>query len=162
MEAYGAMLDNADQNVGKLVAFLQSLGELDNTIILFSSDNGGTDAGGEHGMVLNNRRYSGLPPQSLEHERGMLAELGGPQSISLYPTAWGEVSNTPFPSFKTYTGGGGRRVSFIASWPERIRARGDFRRQLMHVTDVMPTLLDLAGVPRLETSTASRRCPSTA
>ena len=152
MEAYAGMLDNADQNVGKLVAFLESIGELDNTIILFSSDNGGTDAGGEHGMVLNNRRYSGLPAHSMEHERGMLSQLGGPQSIALYPTAWGEVSNTPFPSFKTYTGGGGRRVSFIASWPAQLKERGAIRRHFMHVTDVMPTLLDMAGVPRLETS----------
>lgn len=152
MEAYAAMLDNADQNVGKLVAFLEVIGELDNTIILFSSDNGGTDAGGEHGMVLNNRRYSGLPPLSLEHERGMISQLGGPQSISLYPTAWGEVSNTPFPSFKTYTGAGGRRVSFIASWPAGIKDRGAIRPQFMHVTDVMPTLLEMVGVPRLEMS----------
>jgi arylsulfatase len=152
MEAYAAMLDNADQNVGRLVAFLRELGELDNTIILFSSDNGGTDAGGEHGMVNNNRRYSGLPTQPLAHERAVVGELGGPRSVSLYPTAWGEVSNTPFPSFKTYTGGGGRRVSFIASWPARIGDAGKIRRQFMHVTDVMPTLLDLAGVPRLETS----------
>ncbi len=152
MEAYAAMLDNADQNVGKLVAYLTAIGELDNTIILFSSDNGGTDAGGEHGMVLNNRRYSGLPERSMEEERSMVSLLGGPQSMSLYPTAWGEVSNTPFPSFKTYTGGGGRRVSFIASWPARIRDRGTIRSQFMHVTDVMPTLLDLAGVQRLETN----------
>ena len=152
MEAYAAMLDNADQNVGRLVAFLGALGELDNTIILFSSDNGGTDAGGEHGMVNNNRRYSGLPTQPLAEERAMVDALGGPRSVSLYPTAWGEVSNTPFPSFKTYTGAGGRRVSFIASWPARIRDGGAIRRQFMHVTDVMPTLLDLAGVPRLETS----------
>jgi len=152
MEAFAGMLDNADQNVGKLVRYLEDIGELDNTIILFSSDNGGTDAGGEHGMVLNNRRYSGLPNHSMEHERGMLSQLGGPQSISLYPTAWGEVSNTPFPSFKTYTGGGGRRVSFIASWPATIKDRGTIRRQFMHVTDVMPTLLDLAGVPKLDVS----------
>ena len=82
----------------------------------------------------------------------MLGQLGGPRSVALYPTAWGEVSNTPFPSFKTYTGGGGRRVSFIASWPARIKDVGALRRQFMHVTDVMPTLLDLASVPRLETS----------
>ncbi|MFN0160395.1 MAG: arylsulfatase [Burkholderiales bacterium] len=150
MEAFAGMLDNADQNIGKLTAFLESIGELDNTIILFSSDNGGTDAGGEHGMVQNNRRYSGLPTQSLEHERNHLHELGGPKSVSLYPTAWGEVSNTPFPSFKTYTGGGGRRVSFIASWPAKIKDTGAIRRQFMHVIDVMPTLLELAGVPRLE------------
>ncbi len=152
MEAYAAMLDNADQNIGKLVAFLATIGELDNTIILFSSDNGGTDAGGAHGMINNNRRYSGLPTRPMAQERTRLDELGGPQSISLYPTAWGEVSNTPFPSFKTYTGGGGRRVSFIASWPARITQRGAVRRQFMHVIDVMPTLLDLAGVKRLETS----------
>ena len=103
-------------------------------------------------MVLNNRRYSGLPTHTLAHERGMLAQLGGPQSISLYPTAWGEVSNTPFPSFKTYTGGGGRRVSFIASWPAQLKDRGTIRRQFMHVIDVMPTLLDMAGVPPLESS----------
>ncbi len=155
MEAFAGMLDNADQNVGKLVKFLEEIGELENTIILFSSDNGGTDAGGEHGMVLNNRRYSGLPTHTIEHERGMLSQLGGPQSISLYPTAWGEVSNTPFPSFKTYTGGGGRRVSFIASWPARLKDRGAIRRQFMHVIDVMPTLLDMAGVERLQTSHGS-------
>ena len=83
------MLDNADQNVGKLVAFLGRLGELDNTIILFSSDNGGTDAGGEHGMVLNNRRYSGLAAAIARARARHAAELGGPQSISLYPTALG-------------------------------------------------------------------------
>ena len=150
MEAYAAMLDNADQNVGKLVSFLESISELDNTIILFSSDNGGTDAGGEHGMINNNRRYSGLPTQDLSHERQMFEKIGGPQSISLYPTAWGEVSNTPLPSFKTYTGGGGRRVSFIASWPQKIKDQGSVRNQFIHVTDVMPTLLDLAGVSRVE------------
>ena len=150
MEAYAAMLDNADQNVGKLVSFLDSIGELDNTIILFSSDNGGTDAGGEHGMINNNRRYSGLPTQDLSYERQMFEKIGSPQSISLYPTAWGEVSNTPLPSFKTYTGGGGRRVSFIASWPQKIKDQGSVRNQFIHVTDVMPTLLDLAGVSRVE------------
>ncbi len=149
MEAYAGMLDNADQNVGKLVAFLQQIGELDNTIILFSSDNGGTDAGGEHGMVNNNRRYSGLPVRDVQHDRANIGQLGRAQSCSLYPTAWGEVSNTPFPSFKTYTGGGGRRVSFIASWPARLQDTGRIRRQFMHVTDVMPTLLELAGVPPL-------------
>lgn len=152
MEAYAAMLDNADQNVGKLVAFLSSIGELDNTIILFSSDNGGTDAGGSVGMVNNNRRYSGLPLQPLAHERAMVDRLGGPQSVSLYPTAWGEVSNTPFPSFKTYTGAGGRRVSMLVSWPAKIRDAGSIRRQFMHVTDLMPTLLDVAGVATLDTN----------
>ena len=65
--------------------------------------------GGEHGLFNNNRRYSGLPNHPLEYEQAHAAELGSGRSIAIYPTAWGEVSNTPFPSFKSYTGGGGRR-----------------------------------------------------
>ena len=80
MEAYAAMLDNADQNIGRLVDFLRGIGELDNTIILFSSDNGGTDAGGEHGMINNNRRYSGLPARSPKQERNRVEQLCGPTS----------------------------------------------------------------------------------
>ena len=150
METYAAMLDCVDQNVGKLVGALRQLGELDNTIIVFSSDNGGTDAGGEIGMFNNNRRYMGLPPSPIEQERDRVTTLGGPQSVSLYPTAWGEVCNTPFPSFKTYTGGGGRRVSFLLSWPAVLGEPGARREHFVHVTDVMPTLLDLAGVSALE------------
>jgi arylsulfatase len=143
------MLDCVDQNLGRLVAFLEQLGELDDTIILFASDNGGTDAGGPTGMFNNYRRFMGLPPPPVESERAAAHDLGSPRSASLYPTGWGQVSNTPFPSFKTYTGAGGRRVSFIVSWPGRIKEGGAIRTQFAHVTDVMPTLLELAGVPRL-------------
>ncbi len=150
MEVFAAMLDNVDQNVGRLTAFLDQIGELENTIILFSSDNGGTDAGGPTGMFNNSRRYMGLASPPPEIERANAADLGTPRSAPLYPTGWGEVSNTPFPSFKTYTGAGGRRVSFIVSWPKRIQEGGAIRTQFTHVTDVMPTLLDLAGVPALK------------
>jgi len=149
MEAYAGMLDNADQNVGKLVRCLADLNELENTLIVFTSDNGGTDAGGMHGAFNLNRLYAGLPARSASQELATADDIGGPRSCALYPTAWGEVSNTPFPSFKTYTGAGGRRVSLIVSWPARIADHGEIRRQFMHVTDVMPTLLSLAGVSAL-------------
>jgi len=64
---------------------------------------------------------------------------------------WAQVSNAPFPSYKTYTGGG-RRVSFIVSWLDKLADCGAIRSQFAHVIDVMPTLLDLAGVPALSTS----------
>lgn len=150
MECYAAMIDCVDQNVGKLVAFLERIGERDNTIILITSDNGGTDAGGTSGMFNNNRRYMGLAPPSKEVERATAHDLGSPRSASLYPTGWGEVSNTPFPSFKTYTGAGGRRVACVVSWPARIRDAGAVRRQFVHVTDVMPTLLEIAGAEPLK------------
>jgi arylsulfatase len=149
MECYAAMIDCVDQNVGKLVAFLERIGERDNTVILITSDNGGTDAGGPAGMFNNNRRYMGLAPPAKEVERATAHDLGSPRSASLYPTGWGQVSNTPFPSFKTYTGAGGRRVACIVNWPEGIADQGAVRRQFVHVTDVMPTLVDLAGAQPL-------------
>ena len=151
MEVYAAMLDRVDQNIGRLLAFLEEIGERENTIILFSSDNGGTDGGGPLGMYNNAGRYMGLGPLAPEEERALADDLGSARSIPLYPTGWGEVSNTPFPTYKTYTGGGGRRVSFLVSWPARIRDGGAVREQFVHVTDVMPTLLDCAGVAPLAT-----------
>jgi arylsulfatase len=131
--------------------FLESLGALDNTIIMFASDNGGTSAGGPVGAVYNNRRMSGLPDRPLARERELTELLGGPQSEALYPTGWGQMCNTPFPTYKTYTGGGGRRVTYIISWPAQIKDTGKIRSQCIYVTDVMPTLLDLAGLKTLDT-----------
>jgi arylsulfatase len=150
MECYAAMIDCVDQNIGRLLAFLDEIGERENTIVFVTSDNGATDAGGPVGMFNNNRRYMGLAPPPIEEERASAHDLGSPRSASLYPTGWGELCNAPFPSFKTYTGAGGRRVSCILSWPKRIADPGAIRTQFIHVTDVMPTLLDCAAAPPLE------------
>lgn len=152
METYAAVLDCADQNLGRLVGFLERMGELDNTIIVFSSDNGGSDSAGPSGMVNFNRYAGGLQRLPIEVDVSRTELVGTPRANALYPSGWGQVSNTPFPSYKTYTGGGGRRVSFIVSWPDKLKDLGAIRTQFAHVTDVMPTLLDLAGVPPLEVS----------
>lgn len=146
METYAAMLDCVDQNVGRLVAQLRAMGELDNTIICFAADNGGTSGGGPKGEVFYNRRFAELPPMPVAHDVAMADWIGTGRVPALYPTGWGQVSNTPFPSYKTYTGGGGRRVACIVSWPQAISARNAVSAAFAHVTDVMPTLLDLAGV----------------
>jgi arylsulfatase A-like enzyme len=152
METYAAMLDCADRNLGRLVGFLERLGELDNTIIVFSSDNGGTNSAGPGGNVHFNRRFAGLPalPTAIDAERA--GWIGTGRASAVYPMGWAQVSNAPFPSYKTYTGGGGRRVAFIVSWPEQLRDHGAVRPQFAHVIDVMPTLLDLAGVAPLKLS----------
>jgi arylsulfatase len=152
METYAAMLDCADQSVGRLVAFLGELGELGNTIFVFSSDNGGTNSAGPAGALHFNRRYAGLPALPVEIDLERKAWIGTGRGSAVYPMGWAQVSNTPFPSYKTYTGGGGRRVSLVVSWPDEIKDFAAIRRQFGHVTDVMPTLLDLAGVPALEMS----------
>lgn len=149
MEAYAAVLDCADQNIGRLVEHLENMGELDNTIFVLSSDNGGSSSAGPSGMVNFNRRSGGLTPLSVDVDVTRADIVGTSRATSLYPSGWGQLSNTPFPSYKTYTGGGGRRVSFIVSWPEQLKDVGAVRSQFAHVTDVMPTLLELAGVAPL-------------
>ncbi len=152
METYAAILDCVDQNVGRLVAHLQKIGELDNTIFLFTSDNGGTSSAGPTGMVNFNRRFAGLPPLSVDIDMQRAEWVGTGRATALYPMGWAQVSNAPFPSYKTYTGGGGRRVCFIVSWPAQIKDGGAIRSQFGHVTDVMPTLLELCGAKPMEVS----------
>lgn len=152
METYAGMLDCIDQNVGRLIAHLQDIGELDNTIFLISSDNGGTSAGDVQGAIHFNRRFAGLPPHTVEHNVERKDWIGSGRSNPVYPLGWGQTSNTPFPAYKTQTGGGGRRVSFVVSWPKAITNQGRICEQFAHVTDVMPTLLDLAGVAPLTVS----------
>lgn len=146
METYAAMLDCVDQNTGRLVSFIESLGELDNTIFIVSSDNGGTHAAGPQGEINGNRRYSSLPRLSLDDSLKRADWIGTGRATALYPTGWAQVSNTPFPAYKTQTGAGGRRVACIVSWPDQIPDRNVVRPHFIHVTDLMPTLLDLAGV----------------
>lgn len=152
MEAYAAVLDCADQNIGRVVRLLEQIGELDNTIFVLSSDNGGSSSAGPAGMVNFNRRSGGLASLPVDVDVTRKETVGTPKATALYPSGWGQVSNTPFPSYKTYTGGGGRRVSFVISWPRKLTDFGAIRTQFAHVTDVMPTLLDLAGVSPLTMS----------
>jgi arylsulfatase A-like enzyme len=146
METYAAMLDCVDQNVGKLVELLVQLGELDNTIFVLSADNGGTSSGGPAGAIHFNRRFAGLPGFEVEHSLTRADWIGSGRVNPLYPTGWAQLSNTPFPAYKTQTGAGGRRVACIVSWPTKLTDSGAIRSQFAHVTDLMPTLLDLAGV----------------
>jgi arylsulfatase A-like enzyme len=152
MEVYAAMVDNVDQNLGRLLSTVEALGELDNTIVVFTSDNGGTAEGGPAGT---RSYFSGfvflrdLPP---DWERDVTRDpdlIGGPRTMVHYPRGWGRMSNTPFRFYKGQTFAGGVRVPFLLSWPAGLsRAAGDdgVRRQYQYVTDLAPTLLELAGI----------------
>ncbi len=154
MEVYAAMVDNVDQNLGRLTDTLAALGELDNTIILFTSDNGGTGEGGPEGTRSYFSRFVHHPNLPADWNPDVAREIdliGGPQSLVHYPRGWGMASNTPFRFYKGQTYAGGVRVPFVLSWPAGLpRAQGDsgVRTQYQYVTDLLPTLLELAGVPR--------------
>ncbi|KDN81071.1 arylsulfatase [Kitasatospora cheerisanensis] len=154
MEVYAAMVDNVDQNLGRLTEVLDQLGELDNTIVVFTSDNGGTGEGGAEGTRSYFSRFVHHPNLPADWNPDVQREIdliGGPQSLVHYPRGWGMASNTPFRLYKGQTYAGGVRVPFVLSWPAGLpRAADDsgVRAQYQYVTDLLPTLLELAGVPR--------------
>jgi arylsulfatase A-like enzyme len=149
MEVYAAMVDRIDQNVGRLTGALADLGELDNTIFIFTSDNGASREGEQVGT--SSYYVHLLQGDDVDADHARLDLLGGPQTTPHYPRGWAMASNTPFRLYKINTHAGGHTVPTIVSWPAgmadgRQTGAGEVRRQYTHVTDLLPTICDLIGI----------------
>jgi arylsulfatase len=142
--AFAGMLDHADRHLARLIAFLETAGVRDNTLILVLSDNGASQEGGPLGLVNAMGPYNRRPEPMPEKLR-RLDDIGGPDSHTNFPHGWAMASNTPLRRYKQNTHGGGIRDPFVISWPKRI-AKGELRHQFVHASDLTPTLLELVGV----------------
>ncbi|MEP7085337.1 MAG: sulfatase-like hydrolase/transferase, partial [Betaproteobacteria bacterium] len=146
MELYAALIDNIDQNVGRITAFLKQAGMLDNTLVIVTSDNGANGIGGVEGAVNNlSKRLTRTEDPAAVQRIVASGGLGGHASWPAYPLGWTDVSSTPFRLYKTTTMNGGIRVPLIVHWPDGIRDAGAIRQQWVHVTDLLPTMLDVLG-----------------
>ncbi len=145
MAVYAAMVEHIDDSIGALRAELEAMGEWDDTILLFTSDNGASREGGTSGTTSY---YTHLGGQvDIPKDLARLDDIGGPKTIPHYPQAWAMAGNTPFPLYKTSAHAGGRQVPTVVSWPARWGGHGgQVRTQYGHVSDVLPTLLDAIGV----------------
>ncbi len=128
MAVHAAMIDRMDREIGRVLDQLRTMGAFDNTLVLFASDNGASAE-----MMV---RGDGHDPQ---------AEPGSAGSYLCLGPGWSTVANTPFRRHKTWVHEGGISTPLIAHWPTGIAARNELRRDLCHVIDVLPTVLDLAG-----------------
>jgi arylsulfatase A-like enzyme len=144
MAVYAGMVDNLDQNVGRLLRALEEVGELDNTIFLFLSDNGASREGEAVGTTAYYVHL--LQGDDVEADLARLDQIGGPRTTPHYPRGWAMLGNTPFRLYKINTHAGGHSVPCIVSWPSQITDGGAFRRQYQYVTDVLPTLLECCGL----------------
>jgi arylsulfatase A-like enzyme len=143
--AFAGMLDHADRELARLVAFLEETGVRDDTLILVLSDNGASQEGGPHGFVNAMGPYNGKP-EPMTEKLARLDDIGGPESHSNFPHGWAMASNTPLRRYKQNTHGGGIRDPLVISWPYGIAARGELRTQFAHASDLTPTLLDVLGL----------------
>ena len=144
MAVYAGMVDNIDQQFGRLVAALAELGELDNTVILFTSDNGASREGEAEGTTAYYQHLLGTTDTAADLAR--LDEIGGPTTTPHYPRGWAMASGTPYRLYKINTHAGGHSVPMILAGPGV--PAGERRRQFAHVTDVLPTVLDLLQLER--------------
>ncbi|GAC1449813.1 MAG: arylsulfatase [Isosphaeraceae bacterium] len=134
MAVHAAMVDRMDREIGRVLAQLRGMGAFENTLILFLSDNGAS----AEIMVRDDGHDPSAPPGSAASH------------LCLGP-GWSSAANTPFRRHKTWVHEGGISTPLIAHWPAGIAARGELRRDPGHLIDFVPTVLDLAGVPRPET-----------
>lgn len=126
MAVYAAQIDRVDQNIGKLISLLDGRGELENTLIIFLSDNGAAD---EH-------------PYRGEQD----APIGSRQSYMAYGTGWANTSNTPFRQYKVTQHEGGIATPLVMHWPARTLNRGYIDHAPGHIIDIAPTCFEAAGI----------------
>ncbi len=150
MEVYAAFIEQTDHHLGRVVDFIDALGELDNTIVVVMSDNGASAEGGEHGTFNEVLFFNGIA-EELEDNLAHYAEWGGVDTYPHYSWGWTSAGNTPFRRWKRETYRGGITDPCIVSWPAGIAARGEVRQQYTHVTDIVPTLLEAIGIDSPDT-----------
>jgi arylsulfatase len=144
MAAYAAMIDRMDQSIGRLVAALKRLGQYEDTLILFLSDNGGCAE-----FMAEDGWAKFFPDETLDGRKitmGNVPDLrpGDVLTYQSYDKPWANVSNAPFRLFKHYVHEGGISTPLIAHWPNRI-AGGLVAHEPCHVVDVLPTILAATG-----------------
>lgn len=147
MEAYAASLAYADNQIGRVIQSLRDSGQIDNTLIVYiQGDNGSSAEGSFDGKLYEQSALSGVK-ESLDRTVAHIDDIGTRNAYNLYPGGWGWALNAPFAWAKRYGSHfGGTRNAMVLSWPHHIKDPGGLRSQFLHVSDIMPTLLDVAGV----------------
>lgn len=149
METFAGFAEHTDHEVGRLVAQLEALGELENTLFFYIvGDNGSSAEGGPEGtynemMALNG--IVGKAEQMLDH----VDDWGSPATFPHFAIGWAWAGNTPFQWTKQVASHfGGTRNGMVMHWPKGVGARGEVRSQFHHVIDVAPTVLEAAHLPQ--------------
>jgi arylsulfatase len=126
MAVYAAQIDCMDQGVGRIIRAMEETGRLDNTLIMFLSDNGGC-------------------AEDISRGKQDIDLLGSDESFESYRINWANASNTPFRLYKHWVHEGGIATPLIAHWPGGIEAKGELRHQVGHVIDIMATCIEVTG-----------------
>lgn len=135
MEIHAAMVDNMDQNIGRLMMLLKEQGEFENTLFLFLTDNGASHE-------RDKRAFKNYKPNGNE-------KMGGVMSYECIGLNWAQVANTPLARHKTTSHEGGVNTPMIVHWPKGIKNKASWDKQPAHLVDIMSTLIEVGGAEYL-------------
>lgn len=145
-EVFAGFLSYTDDQIGRVLDYLEESGQLDDTIIVVISDNGASGEGGPNGSVNEVKFFNGYI-DTVEDSMAFFDQLGGPQTYNHYPIGWAMAFNTPYKLYKRYASHeGGIADTAIISWPNGIAAHGEVRDNYVSVNDITPTIYELLDV----------------
>ena len=152
METFAGFAEHTDHEVGRLVAQLEAIGELDNTLFFYIvGDNGSSAEGGPEGTYNEMMALNGIVGKA-DQMMGHIDDWGGPTTFPHFAIGWAWAGNTPFQWTKQVASHfGGTRNGMVLHWPKGIKAKGEIRSQFHHVIDVAPTVLEAAKLPQPKT-----------
>lgn len=150
MEVFAAQMELVDFQIGRVVKELERIGELDNTLIIVTADNGASGEGGLAGTFNETYVLNGLQTPFKVNLR-YYDRWGDETTYPHYHAGWAMAGNTPFRYFKQSEHRGGQHDALVVHWPKGIQAKGEIRNQYHHIIDIAPTILEAVGVSMPET-----------
>jgi len=150
MEVFAAQMEHVDFQIGRILDTLERIGELDNTLIFVTADNGASGEGGQAGTFNETYVLNGLQTPFEANLRNY-AVWGDATTYPHYHAGWAMAGNTPFRYFKQSEHRGGQHDALVVHWPNGIKARGEIRNQYHHISDIAPTIMEAAGLKVPET-----------
>ncbi len=147
MEVFAGFGAHTDYEMGRVLDAVRALPDPDNTLIFYIlGDNGSSAEGGLSGETNEIASFNGVF-EPMETVLAHIDELGGPKHYNHFPAAWAHAMDTPFQWTKQIASHfGGTRNPMVISWPAKIKEKGGLRTQFHHVMDIMPTILEAAGI----------------
>jgi arylsulfatase A-like enzyme len=145
MEVYAGFVSHTDTQIGRVIDYLKKIGQYNNTLIVFMSDNGASAEGGRWGTTSHGYHYVTEKDQPLIGEE-VMERLGSADVKAHYPSGWARACNTPLRMYKSWTHCGGIKVPLIITYPDKIKDKAGIRTQYHHVVDINQTILDICNI----------------
>ncbi|GAB5495002.1 MAG: arylsulfatase [Phycisphaerales bacterium] len=143
MEVFAAQMEYVDHQIGRVLDELERVGELESTLIFVTADNGASGEGGLNGTFNETYVLNGLQTD-FDDSLKYIDRWGGPDTYPHYHAGWAMAGNTPFRYFKQSEHRGGQHDALVVHWTNGIDERGAIRSQYHHITDIAPTILEVA------------------